>query len=90
MRCWGLAVALCISWSLSALAQPAPDAVDTAIGEISAVVDFYPKPWPMRNLIKSGTLTVTVTGEAPPGDFVDPKTGELSGFVRCWCVEAAR
>ena len=81
MRCWSLAIAPCILWSLAAGAQPAPDPVDAAMGEINAVVDFYPKPWPMRNLVKPGTLTVTVTGEAPPGDFVDPKTGELSGFV---------
>ena len=79
MRCLGLAVALCATWSAAALAQP--DAVDAAMGQINAVVDFYPKPWPMHNLVKSGTLTVTVTGEAPPGDFVDPKTGELAGFV---------
>ncbi len=79
MRCLGLAVALCATWSAAALAQP--DAVDAAMGQINVVVDFYPKPWPMHNLVKSGTLTVTVTGEAPPGDFVDPKTGELSGFV---------
>ena len=62
-------------------AQDNPDPVATAMGEIGAVVDFYPKPWPLKNLVKPGTLTVTVTGEAPPGDFVDPKTGELTGFV---------
>lgn len=81
MRRWGLAVALCTAWSLPAVAQPASDAVDTAMGEIKAVVDFFPKPWPIKNLVKPGTLTVTVTGEAPPGDFVDPKTGELTGFI---------
>ena len=81
MRCWALAVALCTFWSLPAAAQPAPDAVDAAMGEIKAVVDFFPKPWPMKNLVKPGILTVTVTGEAPPGDFVDPKTGELTGFI---------
>ena len=81
MRHWVLAAALCASWSIPATAQPAPDAVETAMGDIKAVVDFFPRPWPMKNLVKPGTLTVTVTGEAPPGDFVDPKTGELTGFI---------
>ena len=81
MKRWGLAALLCTAWSLPAAAQPAPDPVDAAMGEIRSVVDFFPKPWPMRNLVKPGTLTVTVTGEAPPGDFVDPKTGELTGFI---------
>lgn len=81
MRRGGLVVALCALWSLPAAAQPPPDAVDTAMGEIKAIVDFFPKPWPMRNLVKPGVLTVTVTGESPPGDFVDPKTGELTGFI---------
>ena len=89
MRRWVLAGALCAASAVSAMAQPAPDAkaqpapdaVDTAMGELKTVVDFYPKPWPMLHLVKAGTLTVTVTGEAPPGDFIDPKTGELSGFI---------
>ncbi len=75
------ALALCAAWSLPARADDKPDATATAMGEINAVVDFYPKPWPLKNLVKAGALTVTVTGEAPPGDFVDPKTGELTGFI---------
>ncbi len=42
-------------------------------------VDFYPKPWPLKNLVKPGTLTVGMTGTSPPKDFIDPKTGELTG-----------
>ena len=81
MKRWSLAVAFCAAWPWPAAAQPAPDAVDAAMGEIKAGVDFFPKPWPMRSLVKPGILTVTVTGEAPPGDFVDPTTGELTGFI---------
>ncbi len=76
-----LVLALAASLAIPATAQPAPDAVDTAMGTLNAVVDFYPKPWPMKNLVNPGSLTVTVTGEAPPGDFVDPATGELTGFI---------
>lgn len=74
-------LAFCASLALPALAEDAPDPVAAAMGELNAVVDFYPNPWPLRNLVKPGTLTVTVTGESPPGDFVDPKTGELTGFI---------
>ena len=81
MKLWRVAVAFCAVWASPGFAQPSPDRVDAAMGEIKAVVDFFPKPWPMKNLVQPGTLTVTVTGEAPPGDFVDPKTGELTGFI---------
>jgi ABC-type amino acid transport substrate-binding protein len=64
-----------------ARAQDKPDPVAAAMQISGGTVDIYPKPWPLKNLVKPGTLTVTVTGEAPPGDFVDPKTGELTGFV---------
>ena len=79
MTRWRVMAALFALWAAPALAQP--DRVDAAMGELNAVVDFFPKPWPMKNLVKPGTLTVTVTGEAPPGDFVDLKTGELTGFI---------
>ena len=81
MKLWRVAIAFGAVWASPSFAQPSADRVDAAMGEIKAVVDFFPKPWPMKNLVKPGTLTVTVTGEAPPGDFVDPKTGELTGFI---------
>ncbi len=61
--------------------QAATDPVAAAMNITGGSVDIYPKPWPLKNLVKPGTLTITVTGEAPPGDFVDPKTGELTGFI---------
>jgi ABC-type amino acid transport substrate-binding protein len=42
-------------------------------------VDFYPKPWPLKNLVTAGQLTVGMTGASPPKEFIDPKTGELTG-----------
>lgn len=75
---------LCAAWwwaAGGAVAQEQPDPVTAAMGEVNATVDFFPRPWPLRNLVKPGVLTVTVTGEAPPGDFVDPRTGELTGFI---------
>jgi ABC-type amino acid transport substrate-binding protein len=65
----------------AALADDKPDPVAAAMNITGGTVDIYPKPWPLKNLVKPGALTVTVTGEAPPGDFVDPKTGELTGFI---------
>jgi ABC-type amino acid transport substrate-binding protein len=62
-------------------AADAPDPVAEAMHVTGGAVTFFPKPWPMTALVKPGQLTVTVTGEAPPGDFVDPKTGELTGFA---------
>ncbi len=62
-------------------AQDAPDPVAAAMNITGGAVSFLPKPWPLKNLVKPGRLTITVTGEAPPGDFVDPKTGELTGFA---------
>lgn len=65
----------------AAHAQTAPDPVSEAMRVTGGAVDIFPKPWPLKNLVKPGVLTVTVTGEAPPGDFVDPKTGQLTGFI---------
>lgn len=64
-----------------AQAQDASATLSKAIAGVQATVDFYPKPWPLKNLVKSGVLTVALTGESPPGDFVDPKTGELTGHI---------
>ena len=74
-------IALCAFLAGPAQAQSAPDPVAAAMGNAAGKVDFFPRPWPLKNLVHPGTVTVTVTGEAPPGDFVDPKTGELTGFI---------
>jgi len=79
-----LLAALAVAFGLvgpAAFAQDKPDPVASAMTITGGSVDIYPKPWPLKNLVKPGTLMVTVTGEAPPGDFVDPKTGELTGFI---------
>ncbi len=77
-----VAVAFCMgALAPSVSAQEKLDRVSEAMKNSAAVVDFYPKPWPLQNLVKAGVLTVTVSGEAPPGDFVDAKTGELTGFI---------
>lgn len=52
-----------------------------AIKGLEATVDFYPKPWPLVNLISPGVLSVALTGESPPMDFIDTSTGELTGAV---------
>ncbi len=65
----------------AATAQDAGAALSRAIAGVQATVDFYPKPWPLKNLVKPGVLTVALTGESPPGDYVDPKTGELAGHI---------
>jgi ABC-type amino acid transport substrate-binding protein len=81
MRSALLAALLLIPTLTPAIAADAPDPVADAMHMSGGAVSFLPKPWPMKALVKPGQLTVTVTGEAPPGDFVDPKTGELTGFA---------
>ncbi|QHC35593.1 amino acid ABC transporter substrate-binding protein [Komagataeibacter xylinus] len=39
---------------------------------------LLPHPWPMHNLVRSGTLTVATTAKDPPRTFVRPD-GELDG-----------
>jgi len=41
--------------------------------------ESYPKPWPLKNLVTPGKLTVGTTGQAPPRTFIDPASGELTG-----------
>ncbi len=48
------------------------------LGEPKAIAN-YPNPWPLRNLVKDGTLTVGTTGTSPPRTFVDAASGELRG-----------
>lgn len=62
----------------TASAQDAADAFVAAIGSAKPFAN-YPKPWPLKNLIEDGVLTVGTTGASPPRTFVDPKTSELTG-----------
>lgn len=64
-------------------------AISAAVAKVKATVDFYPKPWPLKNLVKPGVLTVALTGESPPGDFIDPKTGAHAGHVYDLYVQLA-
>lgn len=76
-----LAAGALFSAPVSAQTADASKAIAGAIAGVSATVDFYPKPWPLKNLVKPGTLTVALTGQSPPADYVDPKTGKLTGYV---------
>jgi ABC-type amino acid transport substrate-binding protein len=48
------------------------------LGEPKAI-KIYPNPWPLKNLVTPGTLTVGTTGASPPRTFVDASSGELKG-----------
>lgn len=61
-----------------AAAQDSAAAFVAAIGSAQPFKN-YPKPWPLRNLIEDGVLTVGTTGTSPPRTFVDPATSELTG-----------
>lgn len=71
-----------LAFSLSAMPsmgqESAAEAFEKAIGAPQPVKN-YPYPWPLRNLITEGVLTVGTTGTAPPRTFVDPATSELTG-----------
>lgn len=62
----------------AAQAQDAAETFAAAIGDAQPFKN-YPSPWPLRNLIKDGVLTVGTTGSSPPRTFVDPATSELTG-----------
>jgi ABC-type amino acid transport substrate-binding protein len=71
----------------------APADESQASGEISLsdyfteaqTVEFYPRPWPLNNLVNPGTLTVGITAQTPPGSFTDPETGEFAGSrIELW------
>jgi ABC-type amino acid transport substrate-binding protein len=48
----------------------------------------HPNPWPLRNLIKPGTLTVGITAKSPPGSFTNKK-GEFDGSrIQLWKIMA--
>ncbi len=75
--------AAALAAGLTALPAKAQEAAATTAFEdaIGAPQPFlnYPKPWPLKHLIKDGVLTVGTTGASPPRTFVDPVSGELSG-----------
>ena len=53
-------------------------AFGAVLGAPKPVTD-YPKPWPLKHLVATGTLTIGTTGSAPPRTFVDPASGKLTG-----------
>ena len=68
--------------ALSAAPAMAQDAGGAAFeAAIGAPQPFlaYPNPWPLKNLVADGVLTVGTTGASPPRTFVDPASGELTG-----------
>lgn len=75
----GLAVVFLSSATIASAQES--QSIAGAIKGLEATVDFYPKPWPLDDLVKPGVLSVALTGESPPMDFVDPKTGELAGVA---------
>jgi ABC-type amino acid transport substrate-binding protein len=74
--------AVALSFGLSAAPAGAQDgaaaAFEAAIGAPQPFMN-YPNPWPLKNLIKEGVLTVGTTGASPPRTFVDPVSGKLTG-----------
>lgn len=72
------AVAVCLSASPAAAQENATAAFESAIGAPQPYRN-YPKPWPLKNLVKEGVLTVGTTGASPPRTFVDPVSGKLTG-----------
>ena len=83
-RLFATTVALPVALTLAAsVAGPAraQDAM-TAFGDVLGAprpIDDFPKPWPLKNLVTAGKLTVGTTGASPPRTFVDPASGKLTG-----------
>ncbi|SEQ21521.1 cystine transport system substrate-binding protein [Faunimonas pinastri] len=76
---FALPLALSLAPSLGSTAFAADDtAFGDALGAPKPINDF-PKPWPLKHLVTSGTLTIGTTGSAPPRTFVDPASGKLTG-----------
>jgi ABC-type amino acid transport substrate-binding protein len=72
------ATAFC-ALAMPAAAQNQPSGMfESALGQPRAISDF-PKPWPLKNLVTPGKLTVGTTGTSPPRTYVDPATGKLTG-----------
>lgn len=60
-------------------AVAADDPLGMIVGEVKSIGNL-PSPWPLRNLIKDGVLTVGTTGASPPRTFIDPATTKLTGI----------
>jgi ABC-type amino acid transport substrate-binding protein len=67
-----------ISLAMSNSASIAQSSFIDTLGEPKAV-ENYPTPWPLKNLVKEGALTVGTTGASPPRTYVDAASGELTG-----------
>lgn len=77
----GVAALSFVATALFSASAAEQSALAEAIKGLQAKVDFYPKPWPLKNLVKPGVLSVALGGGTPPEDFVDPSTGELTGAL---------
>lgn len=76
---YGIAV---LAATISALVTAAPPAIAQA-SDLSALFSERrtiptPNPWPLRNLVTPGTLTVGITAKTPPSSFTNP-AGEFDG-----------
>lgn len=80
MKAFLSATALAVALSAApAMAEDAGGAAfESAIGAPQPFL-AYPNPWPLKNLVADGVLTVGTTGASPPRTFVDPASGELTG-----------
>lgn len=61
-----------------ALADDAASIAENLFSEPQVVTDL-PKPWPLKNLVNAGKLTIGTTGASHPRTYVDPATGKLAG-----------
>lgn len=67
--------------ALTALPAQAADTealTEGLFGE-NQTIDIFPKPWPLKNLVNPGKLTIGTTGASHPRTYVDPVTGKLAG-----------
>lgn len=69
------------AWAVDAKAAPATAHAAGADPKQLLTFNDYPKPWPLRHLVKDGKITVAVTPDSPPASFRNPTTGEIDGWV---------
>lgn len=65
----------------AAIALPLAPAVAAEAPKTALTYTDYPKPWPLKNLVKPGKLVVAVTTDIPPVSFIDPASGDVVGYV---------
>jgi len=57
---------------------PAFDAFLSTLGQPRAIADI-PRPWPLRNLVSPGKLTIANAANVPGRFFTDPASGQFRG-----------